>query len=281
MTTNAMMEMDEDLNVMARILEKTVKQQVRSAPVKKLGLIFQAMGKERPLALYLDGYGALFLLRIGVPLVPPQQPEKAKVHAPRGRTWDETRQELYGGQAPVGGSTSHLEPAAEYDAELVASLKQQLLEALANATHIRHLKADAYVTVTLLGSSRESSAQGPVWSAVFSPDGRQIVTGRSDAYRLWNIRPNEGNSGPGEVPVPPHNPASGGGAGFGQSSGGSFGGEGSFSVHTFSSGSAGGEAFSAGAIGGGRFGPKPMLAWAPRSPSASPKRTWTPLLLAS
>jgi len=55
MATNVMAEIEEDLTVMARILEKTVEQQVRSMPVKKLGLVLQSLGQERPQSLYLEG----------------------------------------------------------------------------------------------------------------------------------------------------------------------------------------------------------------------------------
>jgi hypothetical protein len=220
MGTNVMGEMEEDLNVMARILEKSVQQQVSSVPVKKLGLVFHSTGKERPLAVYLEEYGALFLLRVSVPLAPPRErPEMGKAEAPRGHTWEQTRQELYGGQGATAGSASPNEPAAEYDEQLLTGLKQHLLEALGNAAHIRHLKPDAYVTVALLGGSNESGGNAM---------GTTVPAGLPD--------PNGGVFG-GAVAT--------GGRSFR---------DGSFSLHTFGGGSGGGfGGGGGGGSGGGGF----------------------------
>lgn len=221
-----MAEIEEDLNVMTRLLEKAVEQQVKSTPVKKLGVVLHSMGQERPQAIYLDGYGTLFVLHVRVPLVPTGPSEKAETGAaPRQLPWDQARQELYGGGP--GEFMPGIEPPAAYDEKLVASLKQQLLAALENATHLRHLKPDDYVTVTLLGTSGPQSASRP------SPAEAATVTSPVD-------QPVQGAGG--------FRGGAAGGAGFG---GGSFGG-GFFSSGSFGGGTSG--TFRGGAFGGGGFG---------------------------
>ena len=218
-----MAEIEEDLNVMTRILEKAVEQQVKSTPVKKLGVVLHSMGQERPQAIYLDGYGTLFVLHVRVPLVPTGPSEKAETGAaPRQLPWDQARQELYGGGP--GEFMPGAEPPAAYDNKLVASLKQQLLAALENATRLRHLKPDDYVTVTLLGTSGPQSASRPRPATLTSPVD-QPVEGAGGARG-----------------------GAAGGAGFG---GGSFGGS-FFSSGSFSGGSSG--TFRGAAFGGGGFG---------------------------
>ena len=203
-----MAEIEEDLNVMARILEKAVEQQVKPTPVKKLGVVLQSMGQERPQAIHLDGYGALFVLRVRVPLLPSGPAEKVETAtAPRRLPWDQTRQELYGGRA--GESMPSPEPSIAYDEALVASLKQQLLVALENATHLRHLKPEEHATVTLMGTAGPQGASSPPQPDATPPTDRPF--------------PREGGFRGGAE----------GGAGFG---GGSFGGS------VFGGGSFGGSA---------------------------------------
>jgi hypothetical protein len=108
------------------------------------------------------------------------------------------------------------EPPAAYDEKLVASLKQQLLAALENATHLRHLKQDDYVTVTLLGTSGPQSAS----------------------------RPKQADASP--VAPPTDRPAPGAGGLRGGAAGGEGFGGGSFSF--------GGGAFSSGSFGGSTGG---------------------------
>ena len=128
-----------------------------------------------------------------------------KAEAPRGHTWEQTRQELYG-QGATAGSASPNEPAAEYDEQLLTGLKQQLLEALGNAAHIRHLKPDAYVTVTLLGGSNESGgdAMGAAVPAGL-PDpnggafGGAVATSGSFGGRSFRVHTFGGASSSGEV----------------------------------------------------------------------------------
>lgn len=173
-----MAEIEEDLNVMARVLEKTVVQQVKSAPVRKLGLILHANLQQSPEAIYLDDYGALFLLRVSIPLVPPPPPHQkpAEAEAPRADAWEQTRQELYGGVGPATGFIPPSEPAADYNEALVASLKAQLLQALGNAARIRQLKPEEFVTVTLVGSPNES---GSMAARSGSPNAAPGITGGS------------------------------------------------------------------------------------------------------
>jgi hypothetical protein len=157
---------EEDLNVMARILEKAGGRHAEKGD-KAMGIAVHTsiFGQASvPRNLYLDGYGAVFFLNVNYPLVAPP-PRKAEA-APKEDTsaeWEETRRELYRPSAaapnftfvtPSGGMGSG--PAEEYDAERVERLKQDLISALRNAAHIRKLKADETVTVVVAGRSGTS-----------------------------------------------------------------------------------------------------------------------------
>src|SRR6516162_5173523 len=104
--------------------------------------------------LYLDGYGALFMVNVGFPLVPPAA--KTSEEKPSGDSaWEEAKQELYG---PGPGMRPGLPPGEEFSAEKVGKLKASLLEALKNASNIRGIRPDESVTVCVLGGGNA----GPV-----------------------------------------------------------------------------------------------------------------------
>lgn len=141
--------LEEDLAVMAHLLMKAIEElpggQTRA--VNALGIEVTEWSRPGPLrSLYLDNYGALFFLNVGFPLVAPE--EKQPEEKPGADSaWEDARQELYGlrPQAIAG------EPAQDYSPEKVEKLKQTLLESLKNATNIRDLKPDEFVTLCVSG----------------------------------------------------------------------------------------------------------------------------------
>jgi hypothetical protein len=143
--------LQEDLVIMSRILTKAVGREGRDAA---MGIVLSALpGSRHPQSIYLEGYGALFLLNVKFPLVPPSVKEDEKPEKPTDTTWDETKRELYGQRPgtvriwnPAGADTT-----AEYNADQVEDLKKELLDALKNATHLRDLKPEEFVTVAVTG----------------------------------------------------------------------------------------------------------------------------------
>ena len=164
-------ETEEDLNIMARILEKAAStRDQRNAHA--MGIIINApfSGRVLPQNLYLEGYGALFLLNVNYPLLPPPspKPEEAETKEPTNSEWEEARRELYrppgwtfeydwSDKAPgVVGALPGIS-GEKYDAGKVETLKKELISALKNAAHIRKLKSDETVVIVVAG--RGVSAQ--------------------------------------------------------------------------------------------------------------------------
>jgi hypothetical protein len=152
---------EEDLNVMARILEKAVSsREARNRQAMGIWIHGGQASSAMPKNLCIEGYGALFFLNVNFPLVPPAT--KAAETETKNKTsteWEEARAELYRspgtGFEPfeldlrrVGGMGG---PAEEYDADKVEDLKRNLISALKNAAHIRKLKAEEVVTVVVSG----------------------------------------------------------------------------------------------------------------------------------
>jgi len=155
-------QFEEDLNIMARILRKAAggaAEKSRSA----MGIFIRnhPFGEgAAPQNLYLEGYGALFFLDVNYPLVaPPARKAETGTKEQTSSEWEEARRELYNqaavpllGDLAIQSSLMLSGPAAEqYDADKVERLKNDLLSALKNAAHIRHLKAEETVTVLVAG----------------------------------------------------------------------------------------------------------------------------------
>ena len=148
---NEQANLEEDLVVMSHVLEKTVGSFLRSQPqgssVLGVNVVF-AGGQNPTRALYLEGYGALFTLSVGFPLLPSPKSVEEKENPSADSTWNEARQEVFGERWEGKGFIVRGE---EYDERKVNTLKDSVLEALKNATHIRGLKADDSVTVCVFG----------------------------------------------------------------------------------------------------------------------------------
>ena len=157
---------EEDLNVMARILDKAASRRPdkgrNAMGISVYGGVFGESGAPRN--LYVEGYGALFFLNVNYPLVaPPAKEAEAEPKEDTSSEWEETRRELYqpSSGGPILGEIPIMSrlydtgagPGQEYDTEKVEDLKQGLIAALKNAAHIRKLKSDETVTIVVTGRS--------------------------------------------------------------------------------------------------------------------------------
>ena len=159
---------EEDLAIMSRILRKAVgssqdERRPRPLGIEVDGSVFGSASGARN--IYLDGYGALFLLTARYPLIAPaDKPEEPKAKDTASDEWKEAREEELqsnsrSGYGSASGSfvqslnwSSGRAPAEDFDAEKVEKLKTSLLESLKNATHIRALKPNDFVTVVVQGA---------------------------------------------------------------------------------------------------------------------------------
>jgi len=147
--------LEEDLAVMTHIFDKSLDDLPGGRPrggIKAAGIdVVFAPGLTPMRTLYLDGYGALFLLNVNFPLVPP--PQKSEREKPAvDSAWTEAHEELFGQDEK--GSPGMFD---DYNEEKVSKLKESLFESLKNATNIRGLKAEDSVTVCVFGSSSGSA----------------------------------------------------------------------------------------------------------------------------
>ena len=190
---------------MSRLLNKAIgPRNPREEHDWAMGIVVSKLGGSRgPQSIYLDGYGALFMLNVKFPLVAPpeQKAQDAKEPEVEDSEWDQTREELFGGRngrrrgAPVPPPTP--EPAAEYDPQKVADLKHNLLEALKNASKLRQVKSDEWITVAVTGAGQSPGAH-LVHSVYFDPSGKITSTTSGAQVRRVFKNADNPNSNPDE-----------------------------------------------------------------------------------
>ena len=168
-STENLIAINEDMSVMSRIFEKNIEQaQLTTAR----GSIFASRqntlstllggGRGGIQSMYLQGYGALFLLKVDFPLSPSsdvQEEEKEPKKEEKGDpVWQQMRQEMYEPEKADGRRRTD-RPEERYDAQKVENLKTTLITALKHAANIRSLKPDESVVLTVTGIGGSTSAR--------------------------------------------------------------------------------------------------------------------------
>jgi hypothetical protein len=186
--------LEEDLNVMYRILSKARGQDDESSFHSRLeDITLKASGSVGVKSLYIEGYGAVFMLGVRFPLVAPQAAQEAP--KPKDTTsdeWNRAKDELYSRNTfelnidrIVGKMSSPPEP---YEARKVEDLTVSILESLKNGTHIRNLKGDEFVTVVVFGPDNLIKRTPVVEKEEHEEDGKvkrkvhyeDVMTGRGE-----------------------------------------------------------------------------------------------------
>lgn len=156
----------EDMNVMSRIFENNLEQ--ARIPTVRGGLFASSRdpwvallgGGSAIQGMYLQGYGALFLMKVDFPLsAPPQAQEqpKAEQKTDADPVWEQMRREMYEPQEAGRGPSK--EPEQKYDPEKLENLKTTLVKALKHAANIRSLASGESVILVVAGSGESGGAR--------------------------------------------------------------------------------------------------------------------------
>jgi hypothetical protein len=143
----------EDLNIMAHLLEKSLERGFnQDAPAVKMGIpMILSLGSPSVRAMYLEGFGTLFIIKVNFPLVGADSAEEKKIEQVVDSEWDDAKREVLGEKKQTWES-SEVSSAADYDPGQIEGLKAGLLQALKNASHIRYVKPEDFVSVTVFGT---------------------------------------------------------------------------------------------------------------------------------
>ncbi|HMJ90084.1 MAG TPA: hypothetical protein VK530_09720 [Candidatus Acidoferrum sp.] len=152
---------EEDLSVMMRILDKSAADG-RDEKAMAMGINVFSFGDSSgsPRTFYIEGYGAMFIVKVKYPLLATPKGDETRTNETTNSEWERARQELYGVKSEGGRNLWREGPGEQFDEQRVENLQNHLTDDLANATHIRHLKADDWVSVVVLGGSRGAVTHG-------------------------------------------------------------------------------------------------------------------------
>ncbi len=178
--TEELLTITEDMNVMSRIFEKNLNQTRLTATEGNWVFTrgnwasdFWGRGNNTPQGMYLQGYGALFLMNVDFPLSAPpevqeqeEKPEEEEEDV--DQVWEQTRQQMYEPQETRRRRRRAERQEVKYDPQKVENLKTTLIQALKHAANIRVLKPEESVILSVTGGG----TSGPT---------KVITTGRSRA----------------------------------------------------------------------------------------------------
>jgi hypothetical protein len=163
-TTEDIAAITEDMNIMSRIFEKNLQENhinINSMFFSSSDPFHVALmhGKSSTQGIYLQGYGALFLMKVDFPLSPgPQLEEEQEKESQKEKdadpVWTEFQQQMYEPGESKKEKIKNQEK--EYDPEKVENLKTTFIKSLKHAANIRNLKPDESVILTITGSHLSS-----------------------------------------------------------------------------------------------------------------------------
>jgi len=157
----------EELAIMARLFAKAADPENGKRNAFRVDLWQFGLGKGRDLdALYLDGYGAVFLLAVDFPLVdaPKAAQKKDAAKADKDAAWEQARRELTGKGGDLSDDLERDEDPepAKFDADKVAGLRKRLAETFRHAANLKSVKAGEQIVVQVVGkASRHTSGNPP------------------------------------------------------------------------------------------------------------------------
>jgi len=178
----------QDMQVMSHIFQK-----IFTGPRLIEGLFMnygKFFGRESRAtqAIYLQGYGTLFLMEVDFPFTPPaESKEKPKDTKEADSVWQQAKQEIF--HPSPSRSNRAFESTEIYDAEKVKELKSRLIKALKHAANIRNIKPDEWIILTATGKGQQASmtflkdmdAAGPGWNLSTTrlrgrrTDGKEVI----------------------------------------------------------------------------------------------------------
>jgi len=146
----------EDLQVMSHIFDERFKEprEIRGVFVD-FGDFFGRDNRSTE-AIYMQGYGVLFLMEVNFTFSPtpePQEQEVKKTEEYVDPDWQRAKQKLF---SPQGFGGSDFAPEEQYSAEQIDQIKTELIRTLKHSANIRTLKPDEWVILTVIGQARQA-----------------------------------------------------------------------------------------------------------------------------
>ncbi len=153
-----LVDITQDLQVMSHIFDERFKEpRTIKGMFTDFGDFFGRDNRSTE-AIYLQGYGTLFLMEVNFTFTPPpksQEQEDEETAEDVDPTWQRAKQKIFSPRGLGGGSEFISEE--RYNVEKIDQLKTELIKTLKHAANIRNLKPDEWVILTVIGQGRQGS----------------------------------------------------------------------------------------------------------------------------
>jgi len=175
----------EDMSIMSRIFDNKLSQAHLTTGRASLFVGFAPFSGHNSgtiEAIFLEDYGALFLMKVNVLLSPPPEApeEKETEEEDTDPLWTQMRQEIYAPEEANRRRRTGERPEEKYDAEKVEELKETLIKTLKHAANIRALKPDESVVLTVIGKAGQPAASATGRLLREDYDSRYIISTSRD-----------------------------------------------------------------------------------------------------
>jgi hypothetical protein len=169
------MQVAEDTDIMARIIDKTLEREFPDE-YKVSSLLSGFNGCQ---GIYLKDYGIVFMTSIGFPVA--EQMEEPQEKATPDDLWQQTKYELKGLRVP---GITHADIGGNYDSQRVERLKEELLNLIGTyVPNIRQLSSQENVVIAVRGkpglrvqSTGWSSNQNTFSYGQYVTPGKKVIT---------------------------------------------------------------------------------------------------------
>ncbi|HUD46752.1 MAG TPA: hypothetical protein VMR33_07970 [Candidatus Baltobacteraceae bacterium] len=166
----ALDETAADLSILSFIfsqnLERALSEDGDEMGAYKLGIpMLLQTGGQSVEASYIEGFGAVFDMKVRFPLVRPADADKESQTSPANSEWEQARRALAGDTQSDPRSANPFEKTVHFNPKLVETLKKRVIQLLGNASHLRHVQPDEWVAVTFSGPPNVVTPNSGVGSA--------------------------------------------------------------------------------------------------------------------
>jgi hypothetical protein len=151
-------------------------------------------------ASYIEGFGAVFNLKVRFPLVSAAAPDKDTQSNQADSEWEQARRALAGGAPDDPRRHNPYEKARRFNPNLLETLKKRVVELLRNASNLRHVQPEEWVAVTFSGPPNSLAHRRKAFggSGLASPDEESPDA----AYKGGQGKPKEDSEASQEAPTP-------------------------------------------------------------------------------
>ena len=188
------MQVAEDIDIMARIIEKTLEGRFPDE-YRASSLLREFRGCQ---GIYLKDYGVVFMTSISFPVA--EQAEAPQEKTTPDDLWQQTKYELKGVGVP---SVTHVNIGGNYDSEKVEQLKEELVRLIGTyAPNIRQLSSQENIVIAVRGKpglrvqSSYSSYSGGTYSTSVDRLPLKIEPRGISVPTVKNVGPTEAVSTP-------------------------------------------------------------------------------------